>query len=85
MCKLLVEQGGSEMRSSRWRCSSVQGDADIMACSLVLLQTNVLGARTLLGAKDIATRSDRTLLGAPGRTTSNKKLLETICEFVSSN
>ena len=25
-----------------------------------------------------ATRSDRTLLGAPGRTTSNKKLLETI-------
>ena len=34
----------------------------------------LLGTRTLLGAKGIATRSKK-LLGAPGLTTRNKKLL----------
>ena len=33
--------------------------------------------KKLLGAKGIATRNKRTLLGAPGRTTRSKKLLGT--------
>ena len=40
----------------------------------------LLGARTLLGAPGIATRSKK-LLGAPGRTTRSKKLLVTRASF----